>query len=262
MPTAGAAKARRHRGCMIGMIVGGLIAFLIWLFVLVPGVTTPRFSARLTACRNQIKQIQLALHNYHDTYGSFPPAVVHGPDGKPWHSWRVLILPFLERAELYKRYRFDEPWNGPHNQSLLKEFPTLWEFSCPSDELTKNASCSYFAVIGERTMWPQSDVVRYEDVKDNPSETLHVVEVSDSGVYWMEPRDLHLDPIQLQMDSKEGVGIRSRHGPTGWYWKLYYDALPPHAANVDGSIHRFEKQVLPDEVRSLLVIDDDVQPER
>ena len=57
----------------------------------------------------------LALHNYHDTHGLYPPAVVYGDDDKPLYSWRVLILPFVEQDALYKEFHLDEPWDSPHN---------------------------------------------------------------------------------------------------------------------------------------------------
>jgi hypothetical protein len=65
---------------------------------------------------NNLKQIGLALRNYHDAYGRFPPAYVADGHGPPMHSRRVLILPWLEKREIYDRYRFDEPWDGPNNR--------------------------------------------------------------------------------------------------------------------------------------------------
>jgi hypothetical protein len=67
---------------------------------------------------NNLKQIRLAFHNYSDSNRSFPPAVVFGPDGKPWHSWRVLLLPYLEQAEFYGQYDFSQPWDSPANAKL------------------------------------------------------------------------------------------------------------------------------------------------
>lgn len=81
-------------------------------------------------CRSHLQQIGISLHQYHDTYGSFPPAYVKGPDGEPWHSWRVLLLPDLGYEELYARYRFDQPWDGPVNRQLADEVPTVYQ--CPA----------------------------------------------------------------------------------------------------------------------------------
>jgi translation elongation factor EF-Tu-like GTPase len=70
----------------------------------------------------------LAVANYHETYGCFPPAYVADRDGKPMHSWRVLILPFLEQQELYHAYNFAEPWDGPNNRKLMEARDLLAKF--------------------------------------------------------------------------------------------------------------------------------------
>jgi RNA polymerase sigma factor (sigma-70 family) len=64
---------------------------------------------------NRIKQILLACHNYHDANGHFPADVI-GKDGKPLLSWRVLILPYIEEAALYQKFKLDEPWDSAHNK--------------------------------------------------------------------------------------------------------------------------------------------------
>ena len=60
----------------------------------------------------------MAVANYHDTYGRFPAAYVADRDGRPMHSWRVLILPLLEQRTTYDAYDFAEPWDGPNNRRL------------------------------------------------------------------------------------------------------------------------------------------------
>ena len=66
------------------------------------------------------------MHNYNGTYGRLPPAVVYGEDGKPLHSWRVLLLPFIEQQALYEEFRLDEPWDSPHNIALLPRMPLTY----------------------------------------------------------------------------------------------------------------------------------------
>jgi hypothetical protein len=70
--------------------------------------------------------VALALHNYHDKHGRLPPAVVYGEDGKPLHSWRVLLLPFIAQGELYREFKLDEPWDSPHNLALLPRMPATF----------------------------------------------------------------------------------------------------------------------------------------
>jgi hypothetical protein len=78
-------------------------------------------------------------------YGCFPPAFIPDKDGKPQYSWRVLILPFLEQDALYREYRFDEPWNGPHNLVLVNQMPAV--YCCPSD-YPSDSQTSYAMIVG------------------------------------------------------------------------------------------------------------------
>src|SRR5579863_9248252 len=110
------------------LVVIAIIAILVSL--LIPATQQAREAARRSQCKNNLKQIGLALHNYHDAFGSFPPAFVADANGKPMHSWRVLILPYLDQLPLYKEYNFSEPWDGPNNSRLLNRMPPA--FSCPS----------------------------------------------------------------------------------------------------------------------------------
>jgi len=76
--------------------------------------------ARGSQCSGHLCQISLALHNYHDVFGCFPPAYIADSRGRPMHSWRVLILPFMEQVALYNAYHFEEPWDGPNNRKLAR----------------------------------------------------------------------------------------------------------------------------------------------
>ena len=60
-----------------------------------PGLTKNQTLA-FARTRGQMRQIGLALANFDDTFNTLPPAIIYGPDGTPWHSWRVLLLPWLE----------------------------------------------------------------------------------------------------------------------------------------------------------------------
>src|SRR4051794_32812847 len=65
----------------------------------------------------------MALYGCHDVHGRLPPSVVYAAYGKPLHSWRVLILPPLDRQELYEPFRLGEPRDSPHNLALLPRMP-------------------------------------------------------------------------------------------------------------------------------------------
>ena len=131
------------------------LGIALLLLLLLPAVNSAREASRRMQCSNNLRQIALALHNYHDTYGCFPPAYLADRNGKPMHSWRVLILPFIEQSALYQKYDFSEPWDGPKNSKLLSSMPHV--YSCPSVARTaagRSTCTSYLAVVGPTTVWP------------------------------------------------------------------------------------------------------------
>jgi hypothetical protein len=114
------------------LLVAVLFGTLLWLVV--PTDRTTRDVLRTPQCRHKLKQIGVALWSYREKYGTFPPAYIAGPDGKRLHSWRVLLLPFMDYAGIYADYRFDEPWDGPNNRRLRDRLDSLDNiYRCPDD---------------------------------------------------------------------------------------------------------------------------------
>jgi hypothetical protein len=236
------ARSRAERVAWV--FVFAVFAGLLWSAL--PAFQQRRNSGR-SPCQYNLKHIGLALHNYHDVHGTFPPAITYGADGKPWHSWRVILLPYLDQQELFERYRFDEPWNGPHNRLLANALGESSVFHCPTDDDTPRENTSYVAVIGEDTMWSPGGV-SLNDVTDDENLTLQIVEVSDSGVLWMAPRDLRLDAMSFEIGAKKGVGIRSRHE--------YDDRTVANVSLVSGAVRAFDETTPPAELRSMLIRND------
>jgi hypothetical protein len=175
----------------------------------------------------------LAVANYTDANGHLSPAYVLGPDGRPWHSWRVLILPYLE-ANLYQEYRFDEPWDGPHNRTLADRMPKIYRFhgDKPNGPIT-----NYLAVVGPETAWPGDAKRTLAEITDGPSHTALIVENRGANVHWMEPRDLPFAEFDFVLNRPKGLGSP-------------YDA--PAFVTVDGSITRLHPTVTPETLRALL----------
>ncbi|MFH1269123.1 MAG: DUF1559 domain-containing protein [Planctomycetota bacterium] len=103
-------------------------------------------AATRTQCSNNLRQIGIAMLNYHDTYGSYPPAYIPDEKGQPKHSWRVLLLPFLEQQTLYDQYDFDRPWDSPENAALGNLMPEAYR--CPSDTLSAFSETSFAMIVG------------------------------------------------------------------------------------------------------------------
>ncbi len=114
------------------LVVIAIIAILIAL--LLPAVQQAREAARRTQCKNNLKQIGLALHNYHDTFNIFPPGnVTMGPCcGTPsLINWAISILPYIDQANLQQTYNFNLPNEDPINQKALQQ--SIPAYNCPSD---------------------------------------------------------------------------------------------------------------------------------
>lgn len=114
------------------LVVIAIIAILIAL--LLPAVQQAREAARRTACRNNQKQIGLALHNYHDIHRAFPPALIQPPNGNGWsYTWLAMLLPQLDKVNVYNQLNFDSP------TPTGTDIPT---FHCPSDAIPQLAARS------------------------------------------------------------------------------------------------------------------------
>ncbi len=117
------------------LVVIAIIAVLIAL--LLPAVQQAREAARRSQCKNNLKQIGLALHNYLDVHQTFPPGWIGtqgsapSPMGVSGFSWGAFILPYIEQATLYQQMRFDRPMDDAVNVPFLKQ--RLAVFQCPSD---------------------------------------------------------------------------------------------------------------------------------
>jgi hypothetical protein len=219
-------------------------------FSLLPVYSKAGPGAYRTQCLNQARNIGLALLNYHAEFGTFPPAYVADDAGRPMHSWRVLILPYLDGKDLYQRYRFDEPWDGPHNTLLHTELPAFGIFHCHEDP-SDQTHTSYLAVLGQNTAWPGTSSTRQDkDFPDRLGQTLLVVESSESGIHWMEPRDLEFDTLDFRVNGPRSQSVRGNHPRTlGWTLDRARCAT---VVSVDGRVRSVSDETSPEELRAML----------
>jgi hypothetical protein len=178
----------------------------------------------------------LAVANYADQNGHLPPAYQLGPDGRPWHSWRVLILPFIEGHEVFTQYRFDEPWDGPNNRMLAPRIPRTYTFH-NRDVATTTAN--YLAVVGSKTIWPGATGLKWSEIKDGPGNTILLVENDGLDVHWMEPRDMTFNDMSFELQQPNGVSSPYR---------------VPGVAMADGSVRSLNPDLTPDELRAMLTV--------
>jgi prepilin-type processing-associated H-X9-DG protein len=199
--------------------------------LLLPAVQAAREAARRSQCINNLKQMGLAFHNHHSVNDRFPNNL-YSKDGKPLLSWRVAILPYMERNDLYIRFKLDEPWDSPSNKALLNEMPTF--YACPSLPVAVPGNTPYRVFTGPGTIFEGKDGTNMRTMTDGISTTLAVVEARES-VPWTRPDEMPLDPNPAVV-----AGVGSTH-PGGF-----------NALFCDGSVRFLKMTISPVTLRALI----------
>lgn len=200
-------------------IFGTILFFLMLTLPLLPAVVASREAARRMVCVSNYKMLALALHSYHYTYNSLPPAYTVDAEGKPLHSWRVLVLPYIEEKELYDKIRLDEPWDSEHNRQFHNV--SLQIFRCYKEpganplfqkvpDLRRDGDCYISVVLGEKTAFPGSKAVSLGSVHDSNGDTILLVERL-MPVCWMDPNQEIPYETAILGFNKDINGIGSFH---------------------------------------------------
>lgn len=200
--------------------------------LLLPAVQAAREASRRMTASNNLKQIMLSMHNYHDTHQHFPEPAIRSADGKPLLSWRVALLPFLEQQTLYQQFHLDEPWDSAHNLSLLEKMPPV--YVDPSAPLPPGETV-FHAVVGEEIGLKPEGKTRFADFTDGTSNSVLVAEVGvASAVPWTKPADVAIDLDQplANMGTSHAGGF--------------------HVALADGAVKFIAKSIDPQMWRALL----------
>jgi hypothetical protein len=155
-----------------------------------PGVQKVREAAESAVTLNNLKQIAIALHSYHDVHNGFPPAAILGKKGKKLLSWRVAILPFIEQDALYRNFKQDEPWDSEHNKKFSDV--AIKTYMDPRADL-KPGQTNYKALVGNEAMFDAVKGRKFAEVTDGLSNTIMVVAGGDP-VPWAKPDDFDYDP--------------------------------------------------------------------
>jgi prepilin-type processing-associated H-X9-DG protein len=203
-------------------------------------VETAREASRRMQCANNMKMLGLAMHTYHDANGIFPPTFSVDENGKPLHSWRVYVLPYLEQSALYEAIRKDEPWDSEYNRQFHDKMPPY--FRCPSCTLgNPKRDTTYCMVVGEESLGRADGVgLKLSRITDGTSNTVAFVE-RKTPVCWMAPEDVTFDDA-VQGTNRIPTGIGSEHG---------------RGANItfcDGSMHFIHDTIDPSILRAILTI--------
>jgi Protein of unknown function (DUF1559) len=160
--------------------------------VLLPLVQKQRDAASRMQSMNNLKQIALAMHNYHDTYKTFPAAASYDANGKPLLSWRVHILPFVEQDALYRQFRLNEPWDSEHNKKLIAQMPAVYR--SPNQLNGNEGKTTYLVPVGPKTIFEGKKGIGFNKITDGTSNTIMIVESADNrAVFWTQPEDYKIN---------------------------------------------------------------------
>jgi prepilin-type processing-associated H-X9-DG protein len=223
-------------GCLLNSFIG-LVILLVLMGLLFPATRSSREAARRYQCVNNLKQIALALHNYESVYNVLPPAYTVDANRRPLHSWRTLILPYLEQEALHRSIDLSKPWNDPVNATARETM--VFTYACPSDpKLLLEKKTKYLAIVAPGGCFLPTTARRLEEITDGTSNTLMVIEASkDDAVPWMAPHDAD-EHLVL------GLGTESRLSHPGGV----------NAALVDGSVKFLKATIKPSTRRALISI--------
>jgi Protein of unknown function (DUF1559) len=192
---------------------------------------------------NELKQIGLAIHNYHETYRHFPTVANFDKAGKPLLSWRVHLLPFLDQVKLYKEFHLDEPWDSEHNKGLIDKMPAVYR-STEKKELIQAGKTTFLAPVAEDFMFTGTPkTLTFRDITDGTSNTILLVDADDDhAVAWTQPEDFKPYPKGAKLQDllkdfadpkKAEIGLRKR--PASGFLTLF----------VDGSVHVLPSKIDP-----------------
>lgn len=216
------------------LVIVGIAGMLVAL--LLPATRGAGEAARRMACSNNLKMIGIGLLNYHDTYGEFPPAYTVDDQGRPLHSWRTLILPFIEQNKLYESIDLTKPWDDPVNKLAMET--QLRVFQCPSSSLKGNLT-SYLAVVTSQSALRPVESKSIVEMPDGTVFTLLVMEFSlDKAVPWGSPED-----------ATEAMVLNFGNTP------LIPHNSVAHALLADGSIRAIPKTTSVSTLSALITID-------
>lgn len=203
--------------------------------LLAPAMASVKSEAQAMTSINNMKQIGLAFHNFHDTYLSFPPAQFpKDKDGKPLLSWRVYMLPYVGYHELFDEFRLDEPWDSEHNLKLADQIPPCYRV--PGVELPDPRMTTYLLPQGKDAFWTgDGKSLRIRDFTDGLSNTIMAVQAAPAAaVIWTKPDDWQFNPQK----PFQGLQVTEE----GDFWALF----------CDGRVEKLSTQMKPEMMQRLI----------
>ncbi len=230
---------------------GGIVGIVLLYGLSLAWLLTPTGhyggSSRWAQCRNNLKQIGLALHNYHDDHRMFPAAA----SGQPAHSWRVAILPFLDQQEAFDSYDRGLAWDVAPNAKLSRQ--EVPPFVCPAAAYPQDNQSRWYSAYsmptGPRTVGESSTGTKIQSMTDGTSNTLLVVEACGAQIVWTEPRDVDVAA------QPTGINLKGAKPQQSAGWLSSYHAHGTQVLMGDGSVKFLSQRTDPAILKKLATKD-------
>jgi hypothetical protein len=135
--------------------------------------------------QSNLQQLAQAMLKYHKEHGRLPASAIYSKSGEPLLSWRVQLLPYLDREEMYKRFKLDEPWDSPHNKKLIENMPEIFN-DWGRSKINKYKATKFRVFTGKGTAFEGTRGLRLSDFPDGPGTTFLIVQ-AQMPVPWTKP---------------------------------------------------------------------------
>lgn len=173
---------------VVMLVIGGVVVVCggVGVALLLPAVQQAREAARRMQSSNNMTQIVLSMHMYHDVHKEFPPAVVKDAEGKPLYSGLVLLLPYMEQAPLYDRFDKSKAWDSPENMPFSSM--TVPMFLDPANPSTNMGRTDYVLISGTGSILEDKPGMKHsmDTIVDGTSNTMLVMEIKGNAS-WAAP---------------------------------------------------------------------------
>lgn len=215
--------------------IGVCLGILLLLFaLLMPAVQSSREEARKSTSKNNLKQIGLALHNYHDTWKCLPPGGIIREDDTAMNGWITMLMPFMEVSPEYARLDFDVPWNSLDN-IVIFETPRLFFLNPSVEERFTNTGYALTHYLGNPNLFYRNSFVEFGQMKNGSAHTWMSGEIAGNFQPWAYPFNWRSLGTKL-CDGPESFGFPAWNGG--------------HLLLADGSVSFFSNKTSPEILKS------------
>ncbi len=159
-------------------------------------------------CMSNLQRIAMAMNAYAKDFGTYPTPVVMDAAGKPLYSWRVLLLPYLDEANLYANFKLNEPWDSTHNAPLVASCPAVY---ISPGSVGNTSQASYVLITGAGTIFPSTGPLKPAQIADGPSRTLLLVETNNMIHEWSKPYDIDVAKLNVRIGAAGNDKIGGTH---------------------------------------------------